>query len=129
MLDTLPIGRDAAAVRTRIEAMERVMEGLFTLPGTNRKLGLDALLSLIPVAGSTIAAVIGSWLVWEARNLGMSKVQMARMFGNVGLDWAMGAIPFIGAVPDFFFRSNTRNLKIIRRHLDRHHPATATIVG
>ena len=129
MLDTLPIGRDAAAVRIRIEAMERVMEGLFTLPGTNRKLGLDALLSLIPVAGSTVAAVIGSWLVWEARNLGMSKVQMARMFGNVGLDWAMGAIPFIGAVPDFFFRSNTRNLKIIRRHLDRHHPATATIVN
>ena len=129
LLDTLPIGRDVASVRLRLEAMERVMEGLFTLPGSDRKLGLDTLLSIIPVAGSTIAALIGSWLVWEARNLGMSKLQMARMFGNVGVDWALGAIPFIGVVPDFFFRSNTRNLRIIRRHLDRHHPATATVIG
>jgi hypothetical protein len=59
----------------------------------------------------------------------MSKLQMARMFGNVGIDWALGIIPFVGAVPDFFFRSNTRNLRIIRRHLDKHHPATATIIG
>ena len=87
------------------------------------------ILDLVPVVGTTIAAVIGSWLVWEARNLGMSKLQMARMFGNVGVDWALGIIPFVGAVPDFFFRSNTRNLRIIRRHLDKHHPATATILG
>ena len=105
------------------------MEGLFVIPGTNRKLGLDVILDLVPVIGPTIAALVGSWLVWEARNLGMSKLQMARMFGNVGVDWALGLIPFVGAVPDFFFRSNTRNLRIIRRHLDRHHPATATIIG
>lgn len=90
---------------------------------------MDVLLDLVPVVGTTIAALIGSWLVWEARNLGMSKLQMARMFGNVGIDWALGLIPFVGAVPDFFFRSNTRNLRIIRKHLDRHHPATATIIG
>ena len=74
-------------------------------------------------------AAMGAWIVWEARNLGMSKLQMARMFGNVGIDWALGLIPFVGAVPDFFFRSNTRNLRIIRKHLDRHYPATATIIG
>jgi hypothetical protein len=129
LIATLPTGRDPASVRIRLEAMERVMEGLFTLPGTNRKVGMDVLLDLVPVVGTTIAALIGSWLVWEARNLGMSKLQMARMFGNVGIDWALGLIPFVGAVPDFFFRSNTRNLRIIRKHLDRHHPATATIIG
>lgn len=129
LLESLPVGRDPAAVRSRLEAMERVMEGLFTIPGTNRKLGMDVLLDLIPVAGPTIAALIGSWLVWEARNLGMSKLQMARMFGNVGIDWALGLIPFVGAVPDFFFRSNTRNMRLIRKHLDRHHPRTATILG
>ena len=129
LLETLPIGRDAASVRVRLEAMERVMEGLFTSPGVNRRVGLDVLLDLVPVVGPSIAALVGSWLVWEARNLGMSKLQMARMFGNVGVDWALGMIPFVGAVPDFFFRSNTRNLRIIRKHLDRHHPATATIIG
>lgn len=127
IFDRLPVGRDAASVRRRIEAMERLLEGLFTIPGTNRRVGLDVILDLIPVAGETVAAVLGAWMAWEARNLGMSKTQVARMLGNVGVDWLLGLIPFVGAIPDFFFRSNTRNLRIIRRHLDKHHPATALI--
>ena len=51
------------------------------------------------------------------------------MMGNVGFDALLGLIPWIGAIPDFFFRSNSRNLRVIRKHLDRHHPATATIEG
>lgn len=121
------MSRDPAAVRQRIEAMEHLLEGLVTIPGINRKIGLDVLLDLVPFAGDTIAAVMGAWMIWEARNLGMSKWQMTRMAGNVGVDFALGLIPFVGAIPDFFFRSNTRNLKIIKRHLDRHHPATAVI--
>ncbi len=120
-------GKDPAAVRQRIEAMEHLLEGLFTIPGINRKVGLDVLLDLLPIGGDIVGAAMGSWMVWEARNLGMSKGQMARMFGNVGIDFALGLIPFIGAVPDFLFRSNTRNLKIIKRHLDKHHPALAVI--
>jgi len=124
----LPLGRDAASVRMRIEAMEHLLEGLFVIPGINRKIGLDVILDLIPVGGDVIGAAMGAWMVWEARNLGMSKMQMARMFGNVSVDFALGLIPFVGAIPDFLFRSNTRNLKIIRRHLDKHHPGTATVV-
>ncbi|KQN30989.1 DUF4112 domain-containing protein [Sphingomonas sp. Leaf38] len=127
--DSLPIGRDALSVRRRVEAMERVMEGLFTLPGTNRKVGMDVILDLVPFGGSTIAAAVGAWMAWEARNIGMSRIQMARMFGNVGVDWALGMIPFVGAIPDFFFRSNTRNLRIIKKHLDKHHPSTTTLEG
>ncbi|MGR6329870.1 DUF4112 domain-containing protein [Sphingomonas sp. XXL09] len=127
VLSALPVGRDPASVRKRIEAMERLMEGLFVIPGTQRRVGLDVLLDLVPVIGTSVAAILGSYLVWEARNLGMSKMQMARMFGNVGVDWALGMIPWIGAVPDFFFRSNTRNLRLIRRHLDRHFPGTVTL--
>ena len=127
MLDRLPVGRDPAAVRRRIEAMEHLLEGLVTIPGLNRRVGLDVILDLIPVAGETVAAAMGAWMAWEARNLGMSKGQVARMFGNVGVDWLLGLIPFVGAVPDFFFRSNTRNLRMIKRHLDKHHPKTALI--
>lgn len=127
LFDQLPVGRDPASVRRRIEAMEHLLEGLFTIPGTNRRIGLDVILDLIPVAGDTIAAAMGGWMAWEARNLGMSKTQVARMCGNVGFDWLLGLIPFIGAVPDFFFRSNTRNLRMIKRHLDTHHPATAIV--
>lgn len=123
----LPVGRDPTSVRRRIEAMEQVLEGLFTVPGTRRKVGLDVVLDLIPVVGSTVGAAMGSWLIWEARNLGMSKWQMARMAGNVGTDWALGLIPWVGAIPDLFFKSNTRNMRMIKRHLDRHHPSTVTI--
>lgn len=121
------LGSDPRAVRQRIEAMEKLLEGMFTIPGLNRKIGLDVILDLVPVAGDVAAAALGGYMVWEARNLGMSKSQMARMAGNVGFDFLLGLIPFVGAVPDFFFRSNSRNLRIIKRHLDRHHPETATI--
>jgi hypothetical protein len=122
-----PMNTDPAAVRQRLEALERVMERLVVVPGINHPLGLDALLSLIPVVGSTAGAAVGAYLAWEARNLGMSKWHLARMGGNITVDWLLGAIPVIGAVPDFFFRSNTRNLRIIKRHLDKHHANTATI--
>ena len=122
-------GTDPASVRRRVEAIERVLERAFTIPGTQQQFGLDALLSLMPVGGSFIAAAMGSYILWEARNLGLSRLQMARMAGNVGFDWLLGLIPVVGAVPDLFFRSNSRNLKIIRRHLDKHHPATVTIQG
>jgi hypothetical protein len=123
----VPLGRDAASVRKRIEGMEHLLEGLFKIPGTKQRLGLDVILDLLPVGGDVIGAALGAYMVWEARNLGMSKAQLARMFGNVGLDFLLGLIPLVGAVPDFFFRSNTRNLKIIRKHLDKHHPSTAVI--
>ena len=125
----LPLGKDPASVRQRIVAMERLLEGLFTIPGTNRKVGLDVILDLIPVGGDVIAAAMGAWMVWEARNLGMSRFQLARMMGNVGFDAVLGLVPFVGDAADFFFRSNTRNLRIIRRHLDKHHPGTATLEG
>ena len=124
---TSMVGRDVESVRKRIEAMEHLLEGLFRIPGTNQKIGLDVILDLIPVGGDAIGALMGAWIVWEARNLGMSKMQMARMSGNVGLDFVLGLIPVVGAIPDFLFRSNTRNLKIIRRHLDKQHPASAII--
>ncbi|MFL6845968.1 MAG: DUF4112 domain-containing protein [Allosphingosinicella sp.] len=125
----LPIGRDPAAVRQRIEAMEKLLEGLFTVPGLNRQVGLDVILDLIPVGGSLIAAVMGGWLAWEARNLGMPKWHLWRMGGNIGVDFLLGAIPLVGAIPDLFFRSNTRNLRIVKRWLDKHHPETMLVEG
>ena len=130
LADKLPgMGRDPASVRRRIEHAEHLLEGLFVIPVINRRIGLDVILDALPFAGDAIAAAMGGWIIWEARNLGMSKWQMARMAGNVGIDFALGLIPVVGAIPDFFFRSNTMNLKMIKRHLERHHPALATIEG
>ncbi|HEY0164218.1 MAG TPA: DUF4112 domain-containing protein, partial [Sphingomicrobium sp.] len=115
------LGTDPRSVRQRIEALEKLMERMFVIPGLNKPIGLDVILDLVPVAGSTAAAALGAYMAWEARNLGMPKTAVARMAGNVGVDWLIGLIPWVGAIPDLFFRSNTRNLRIIRRHLDKHH--------
>ena len=123
----LPLSKDPAHVRCRVEAMEQLLERSFTIPGTRFPIGLDVVLDLVPGIGTTVAAAMGAYMTWEARNLGMSKTQVARMAGNIGFDWALGMIPWVGAIPDLFFRSNTRNLRIIKKHLDKHHPASVTV--
>ena len=127
MAPEFPLGRDAAAVRQRIDMAERLLERTFTVPGINQPVGLDAIVGLVPVVGDAIGALMGLYLVWEGRNLGMSKWQMARMMGHVGIDTVLGAVPLVGDLFDFVYRSNSRNLKIIRRHLDKHHPASRII--
>lgn len=123
------VGTDPQAVRQRVEAMERLLERLFVIPGLNKPIGLDVILDIVPVVGDIAAAALGAYIVWEGRNIGMSKWQLTRMAGNVGFDWLLGLIPWIGAIPDYFFRSNTRNLRMIKRHLDKHYPGTRTIEG
>ncbi|MGX7951451.1 DUF4112 domain-containing protein [Tsuneonella sp. HG249] len=125
----MPLGTDPVSVRRRIESMERLLENSFTVPGINYKVGLDSIVGLVPVVGDFVAAAMGMYLVWEARNLGLPKWKLWRMTGNVAVDTAVGAIPVVGDVVDFVFKSNTRNLKIVKRHLDKHHPASRTIEG
>jgi hypothetical protein len=107
--------------------MERLLERSFVLPGINRPVGLDAVVGLVPVVGDIATAAMGAYIVWEGRNLGMSKWQLMRMAGNVAFDTAVGAVPVAGDLFDFLFKSNTRNLRIIRKHLDKHHPQTRII--
>ncbi len=129
METAIPIGSDPASVRQRIEMLERLLERSIPIPGMGRRVGLDAVAGLIPVAGDVFSAAVGLYLVWEARRLGLPKWKLARMMANVALDTTVGAIPLAGDVFDFVFRSNTMNLKILRRHLDRHHPGTAVLDG
>jgi hypothetical protein len=123
----LPLGGDPQSVRRRIEGLEKLLERSVKLPVVGSRVGLDAIAGLIPVAGDLLTASMGLYLVWEARNLGLPKWRLVQMLANVGFDTAVGAIPVAGDLFDFMFRSNSRNLKIIRRHLDRHHPATTII--
>ncbi|MEO5707834.1 MAG: DUF4112 domain-containing protein [Alteraurantiacibacter sp.] len=129
MAADLPLGTDALSVRRRIEGLEMLLERSFVIPVINRPVGLDAIAGLIPVAGDLLTAAMGAYIVWEARNLGLPKWKLWRMAGNVAFDSAVGAIPLAGDLFDFLYRSNSRNLKIVKRHLDKHHPATQVIEG
>lgn len=123
------MGNHPQAVRMRVEAVEKLLERAFHIPGTKIPFGLDSVIGLVPVLGDLITAAMGAYMVWEARNLGMSKWQLIRMTTNVAIDTAIGAIPIVGDAFDLIWRSNSKNLRIIKKHLDKHHPGTRIIEG
>jgi hypothetical protein len=125
----VPLGTDAASVRKRIEGLEMLLERSLVIPVINRPVGLDAIAGLVPVVGDLLTAAMGLYIVWEGKNLGMPKWKLWRMLGNIAIDSAVGAVPVAGDLFDVLFRSNTRNLRIIKRHLDKHHPAQQVIEG
>ncbi|WP_086737310.1 DUF4112 domain-containing protein [Erythrobacter colymbi] len=125
----LPAGTDPASVRARIVLLERLLERSFTIPGVNMPVGLDAIIGLVPVLGDVVTTAMGAYIVWEAKNLGLPKWKLARMSANVLFDTAIGAIPVIGDAADLVFRSNSKNLRILLKHIDKHHPETRVIEG
>jgi hypothetical protein len=110
-----------------IEKIAHVMDGL--IPIGRFSIGLDSLVGLIPGLGDIVGALVGMLIVFRAVQAGIPRVAIARMVTNVAIDTIVGAVPFVGDVFDFVYKSNTKNLRIIRKHLDKHHPSTVTIEG
>jgi hypothetical protein len=121
--------KDPAQIRRRIEMLEMLLERSFVIPGVRLPVGLDSIVGLVPVIGDFITAAMGAYIVWEANNLGLPKWKLWRMGGNILIDTALGAVPVAGDLFDFIYKSNTKNLRIIKRHLDKHHPGTVVIEG
>jgi hypothetical protein len=103
----------------RLDGLAILMDSAVTIPGTNVTMGLDALIGLVPVLGDMVTTAISSYILYEARRLGASKLTLARMAGNVAIDGVVGAIPIVGDVFDVTFRANRRNMAILRTHLER----------
>ena len=103
----------------RLEALAHLLDSAFLIPGTNQRVGIDAILGFVPVVGDLISTALSSYIIWEARQLGLPRWKIARMIGNVAVDTAVGAIPVAGDAFDLFFKANERNLRIINEHLKR----------
>lgn len=103
----------------RLEAFARLLDVAFVLPGTNIRYGIDGLIGLIPVVGDVVTTAISLWVVREARALGAPWHLTARMLGNVAVDGAVGIVPFVGDAFDVMFRANVRNVKMLRKWLDK----------
>lgn len=103
----------------RVEALARLMDGAFVVPGTNLRLGLDSIIGLVPVAGDVISGIVSSYLIWEARRLGAPRWLIARMMANTFLDTTLGAIPVFGDAFDVLFRANMKNMALLRNHLEK----------
>jgi hypothetical protein len=105
----------------RIDALSRLLDTAFTIPGTTIRFGLDALIGLVPGIGDAITTVMSLYIVNEARALGAPRMLIARMLANVALDGFVGAIPLFGDAFDVAFRANRRNMALLLDHLDRSH--------
>ncbi len=120
----------ADAVR-RMELVAQLLDSAFVIPGTNTRIGIDAIIGLVPGIGDIVTTLLSSYVIWEARNLGVSRLALGRMLLNLGLHASIGSIPVIGDIFDAFFRVNQRNMRIVRRQLskiDARYPGRATIV-
>src|SRR5258707_15475151 len=104
---------------TRLDAIAKLLDVAFILPGTNIRYGIDGIIGLIPVIGDIIATALSLWLVREARALGAPWHVTARMLGNVAVQGVAGTGPFVGDAFDVLFRANIRNVRLLRRWMDR----------
>jgi hypothetical protein len=112
----LDVGRQQSVAR--LEALARLMDGAFVVPGTTIRFGLDGIIGLIP-AGDVIAGLVSTYLIWEARQLGAPNWLIARMLANAFLDTTIGTIPVLGDAFDVLFRANMKNMALLRRHLEK----------
>ena len=103
----------------RLDVLAKLLDVAFILPGTNIRYGIDGLIGLIPVIGDLITTAISLWLVREARALGAPWHVTARMLGNVALDGVVGMVPLAGDAFDVMFRANVRNVRMLKRWMDK----------
>jgi len=105
------------AARERLILLTRLLDAAVPVPVLRTRVGLDALLGLVPVVGDLVSGALGLYLVFEARQLGASRWLQARMIGNLLMDAAVGAVPVAGDLFDVYFKAHVRNLKLLQKTL------------
>jgi len=102
----------------RIDAVGTLLDDAFRIPGTDIRFGIDPVIGVLPIAGDWATAVISTYIVAEAVNLGVPKDVVARMLFNIGLDATVGMIPILGTLFDTAWKANRRNVKLVEEHVD-----------
>lgn len=103
----------------RLQKLSNLMDKAFTIPGTHIRFGVDSIVGLIPVIGDTVSAGISGYIYSFAKQAGVPWLQRMRMLWNIFIDWLIGLIPFFGDIFDVAFKANSKNVDIIRAHMER----------
>jgi hypothetical protein len=107
------------------ELLAWLLDNSIAIPGTGRRIGLDALIGLVPGIGDVLSGGLGLLVVARAVQRGVPNVILARMLVNVALDFAIGSVPVIGDAFDLWYKSNARNVSLLRRYADDPNASTA----
>src|SRR5690348_1951958 len=106
------------AALARLDALSRLFDVAFLIPGTNVRFGIEAVLRLVPGIGDAAASALSCWLLYEAHRLGVPPRIFARMLVNVAIEGIVGAVPIAGDAFDVAFRANRRNVRLLRDYFD-----------
>ena len=99
-----------------------LMDQAFPIPGTNIRVGFDAVLGLIPGIGDIIGAILSTWIIAGALRHRVPGLVIGRMVLNVSIDLIFGSVPVAGDVFDFMFEENMKNMRLLEAHRDRKRP-------
>ena len=114
------VGTDDHDARlAHLDRLTDLLDSRWRIPGTRIPIGIDGIASIVPGIGDTATGVISAYIVWQATRFGVPKSVLLRMAGNVGLDRAVGSIPVLGTLYDIGFKANSRNMRLLRGHLER----------
>ena len=102
------------------------MDEAFSVPGTPFRIGIDALLGLIPGIGDIIGGVLSTWIIAGALRHRVPGHIILRMVANIALDLLLGAVPVAGDVFDFLFEENMKNMRLLEKYRDRRQPPRST---
>ncbi|HMM81166.1 MAG TPA: DUF4112 domain-containing protein [Pyrinomonadaceae bacterium] len=101
-------------IEESLDNLSRYLDGLFRIPGTGWRFGLDALIGLIPNVGDTLTFVPSMYILFSGVRYGVPKITLLRMALNIAIDYLVGMIPFLGDAFDFVWKSNKKNMELIR---------------
>ena len=105
----------------RLERFANFTDSYFRIPFTTIRIGVDALIGLIPIAGETIGLLMSFYLVIEASKIGIPKTIKIKMIRNILIDFLFGLVPIIGDAADIIFKANMRNMKLLVEHINIEH--------
>jgi hypothetical protein len=105
---------DQVEIERSLDELARYLDGLFRIPGTGWRFGLDAIVGLVPSIGDTLTSLVSFYILIAGVRYGVPKITLARMALNVGVDYLVGTIPIVGDVFDFYWKSNQKNVELIR---------------
>ncbi|MEA5160903.1 DUF4112 domain-containing protein [Cereibacter johrii] len=100
----------------RLDRLARLLDARFRLFGI--RFGWDGIASIVPGLGDAVTALPAAWLIWRAHKLGLPGSVILRMAANCGIDLVGGSVPLLGTLFDVAFKSNLRNMALLRRHLE-----------
>jgi uncharacterized protein DUF4112 len=101
----------------RVEQLATLLDTAIGIPGTGFRIGLDPILGLFPGLGDALGALASGWILIEAARFGAPPPVLLRMLYNIAIDTAVGAVPGAGDLFDFVWKSDTKNVRLLRRHL------------